>query len=232
MSNIVVTLGGVPFQDFEVPERIAFGGAQRLAVNQLIGGGRVVNALGVDDGEITFAGIFSGSDAAGRVQALDLLRSTGTAVPFIWGEFFYIVVVAQFIVEYAKPWWMPFAVRCVVVTDPVAAVGSAVAPLTDLVSSDISNAVSFTGQSGISLAGLGTGIDGGYAEATASIGNALSIGGGTLLANVTGLSAAPDAAIGIAALTGIQTSSGQIAALAAMNSYVSRAASNATAALS
>jgi hypothetical protein len=135
MSNVVVTLGGVPFQDFEVPERIAFGGAQRLAVNQMIGGGRVVNALGVDDGEIGFSGIFSGSDAAGRVQALDLLRSTGTAVPFIWGDFFYIVVVAQFIVEYTKPWWMPFAVRCVVVTDLVAALGSAVAPLTDLVSS-------------------------------------------------------------------------------------------------
>jgi hypothetical protein len=231
MSNVVVTLGGVPFQDFEVPERIAFGGAQRLAVNQLIGGGRVVNALGVDDGEIAFSGIFSGSDAAGRVQALDLLRSTGTAVPFIWGDFFYIVVVAQFIVEYAKPWWMPFAVRCVVVTDPVAALGSALAPLTDLVSSDISNAISFSGLSGISLTGLGTGVNG-YAAATASIGNALSTGGGTLIANAASLSAAPDASTGIAALNGIQTSSGQIAALSAMNGYVSRAARNVTAALS
>jgi hypothetical protein len=232
MSNVVVTLGGVPFQDFEVPERIAFGGAQRLAVNQLIGGGRVVNSLGVDDGEIVFSGIFSGSDAAGRVQALDLLRTTGTAVPFIWGDFFYIVVVAQFIVEYAKPWWMPFAVRCVVVTDPVAALGSAVAPLTDLVSGDISNAISFSGQSGISLAGLGAGVDAGYAAATASIGNALSAGGGTLVANAAGLSAAPDAASGVAALNGIQASSGQIAALSAMNSYVSRAARNAAGILS
>jgi hypothetical protein len=227
MSNVVVSLGGVPFQDFEVPERIAFGGAQRLAINQLIGGGRVVNALGVDDGEIVFSGIFSGSDAAGRVQALDLLRSTGTAVPFIWGEFFYIVVVAQFIVEYAKPWWIPFAVRCVVVTDPVAALGSAVAPLTNLISGDISNAVSFGGQSGISLAGLGTGPNGGYDAAITSIGNALSSGGGTLLANAASVSAAPDAATGVAAINGIQTSSSQIAALSAMRGYVSRAARNA-----
>jgi hypothetical protein len=60
MSNIILTLGGVPFQDFEVPEQIRFGGAQRLAVHELIGGGRVVDAPGDDAGEISFSGIFSG----------------------------------------------------------------------------------------------------------------------------------------------------------------------------
>jgi hypothetical protein len=64
MSNIILTLGGVPFQDFEVPEQIRFGGSQRLAVHELIGGGRVVDALGDDAGEISFSGIFSSSDAA------------------------------------------------------------------------------------------------------------------------------------------------------------------------
>ena len=40
MSNVILTLGGVPFQDMEVPERITFGGKQRVAVQTLLGGDR------------------------------------------------------------------------------------------------------------------------------------------------------------------------------------------------
>ena len=81
MSKIVLTLGGVPFEDMEVPEKISFGGKQRVAVQNLIGGGRVVVALGLDDGEISFTGIFSGADAVARAQELDAARALGAQLP-------------------------------------------------------------------------------------------------------------------------------------------------------
>jgi hypothetical protein len=59
MSDIVLVLGPVAFSDFEDPERIRFGGAQRLAVHKLPGGARVIDALGPDDTEIGWSGIFA-----------------------------------------------------------------------------------------------------------------------------------------------------------------------------
>jgi hypothetical protein len=38
----VLILGGMEFDDFEIPGRMLFGGAQQLAVHKLIGGVRVI----------------------------------------------------------------------------------------------------------------------------------------------------------------------------------------------
>ena len=70
MSDIALLLGPVAFQDFELPANIGFGGEQRLAVHCLPGGARVIDVLGRDDAEITFSGIFSGSDATLRARTL------------------------------------------------------------------------------------------------------------------------------------------------------------------
>jgi hypothetical protein len=223
MSQVVLTLGGVPFQDFEVPEKIAFGGAQRVAVNQLIGGGRVVNALGGEDGEIHFCGVFSGSDASSRAQILDAARELGTAIPLVWGEFFYMVVLVEFAAEYTKPWWIPFAVRCVVATDPVAALAGLAAPVVDMIGNDITAATSFSLQSGISLAGL-SGSSPAYAAAQSSINTALAAGGTALNNGASSLTAAAAAPDGVAAMGQVVASSSQLAALGAMNGYVNRAA--------
>ena len=51
----------IVFQDFELPSGINFGGRQRLALHRLPGGSRVIDALGRDDAQISFAGIFTGS---------------------------------------------------------------------------------------------------------------------------------------------------------------------------
>jgi hypothetical protein len=224
MSNVVVTLGGVPFRDFEVPEKISFGGAQRVAVNRLIGGGRVVNALGEDDGEIHFGGVFSGDDAAARAQLLDAARTLGTAIPLAWGRFFYMVVLAEFAAEYTKPWWIPFAVRCVVATDPVAALAGLVTPVADLIGNDIAAAASLSVQAGISLLGL-SGSNPAYAAAQATIGSAIASNGLALSNGADGLAAANDAAGGVAGMGEIMIASSQLAALGGINGYVNRAAS-------
>lgn len=51
-----LVLGPVVFQAFEVPERIRFGGKQRVAVHELFGGGRVVDAVGAEEGPIEWSG--------------------------------------------------------------------------------------------------------------------------------------------------------------------------------
>ena len=154
MSNVVLTLGGVPFQDMEVPEKISFGGKQRVAVQNLIGGGRVVSALGIDDGKISFSGIFSGSDAVSRAQLLDAARALGASIPLVWDSFFYTVVIEGFTAEYRKTNLIPFSITCVVVNDPLASLAALTAPIANLIGNDLSVASALSGQAGFSLAGL------------------------------------------------------------------------------
>jgi len=228
MSNVILTLGGVPFQDMEVPEKISFGGKQRVAVQNLIGGGRVVEALGLDDGEISFSGIFSGGDAVSRAQLLDAARALGATLPLVWDGFFYTVIIEEFTAEYRKTNLIPFTITCVVVSDPVAALAALATPVASLVGNDLSAASALSGQAGVSLDGLSAaslagfaGVQGLLASVTASSGAALNTG-------TAALNGAPDAGAGVAAINGLGTSSSQLAAASAMTGYVNRAASNLT----
>ena len=223
MSNVVVSLGGVPFQDFEVPEKIAFGGAQRVVVQQLIGGGRVVNVLGADDREIAFAGIFAGDDAAGRAQAVDATRVAGAAVPLVWGEYFFSVVVAEFAADYAKPWWIPFSLRCVVVDDAGA---PAVARAGTLVGGDIAAAAALSSLAGYAVTGLAAPTAAGLAAAQGAIAAGIGAAGGALSAASLAVGGAADAPAGLAAVNQVVAASGMLAGLSGMSGYINRAAAN------
>jgi hypothetical protein len=225
MSNVVVTLGGVSFQDFEVPEKISFGGTQRLAVQELIGGGRVVDALGEDDGEIAFAGIFAGGDAAQRAQTLDTARAAGAVLALFWDQYFYNVVIAEFAADYRKPWWIPFALRCVVASDPLLDAGTDT-PASYLVSNDLAVVTSLLGQAGISLVGLSHPTQAGLAAAQSVITSGIASTGAALNTQAGALSSATDAASGIAAMNQLTAASGALAALSGMSGYVGRATSN------
>jgi len=226
MSNVVLTLGGVPFQDMEVPEKISFGGKQRVAVQNLIGGGRVVSALGIDDGKISFSGIFSGSDAVSRAQLLDAARALGASIPLLWDSFFYTVVIEGFTAEYRKTNLIPFSITCVVVNDPLASLAALTAPIANLIGNDLSVASALSGQAGFSLGGLSASSVAGFASVQGMLGAAIGAGGSALGAGVSTLSGAADAQAGVVAMNAIGGASSQLAALSAMNGYVNRAASN------
>ncbi len=228
MNKVILTLGGVPFQNYEVPEKIRFGGAQRLAVHELIGGGRVVDVLGNADGEILFSGVFSGADAAARAQVLDAARALGAAIPLIWDSFFYTVVLAEFAAEYSKPWWIPFAVRCVVVNDPIAEIASVAAPVANLISNDILTATSLGPLAGLSLGGLAFPSAAGFAAAQAQITSDITSAGLSLGSNTSALNEAPDATTGIDTMNELVANVGQLAALSSLRGYVNRAAANFT----
>ena len=128
MSSYLL-LGPVLFQDFELPERISWGGKQRLTVHRLPGGTRVIDALGRDDKEITWSGVFSGSGGSGRARTLDLMRADGSVWPLTWEAFFYSVVIASFDADYSRSNWIPYRITCTVLRDEAEALVLAVASL-------------------------------------------------------------------------------------------------------
>ena len=141
MSDIVLLLGPIGFKDFEIPANIGFGGEQRLAVHKLLGGARVIDALGRDDTEITFNGIFSGSDATLRARGLDVLRAQGLPLPLTWDVFFYMVVIRSFEADYRSGWWIPYRIACTVVRDEAGALIDAGISLATSAVSDVASAV-------------------------------------------------------------------------------------------
>ncbi len=119
----MVVLGPVVFAGFEVPERIALGGRQRLVEHALPGGVRVLDAMGADDAEIAWSGVVSGPDAGARVRLLDGLRRGGQPWGLAWDGWRFTVVVKRFAAEVSGPFWMPYRISCAVVCEgePVAA---------------------------------------------------------------------------------------------------------------
>lgn len=122
-------LGPVAFEGYEVPERIRIGGRQQLAVHNLPGGGRVVDAMGPDEAPIEWSGVFSGPSAAERVRALERLRRSADTLELSWDGWRYSVVIEQFTAEVTSPWWIPYEIRLCVV--PEQGLGSDTDPISE-----------------------------------------------------------------------------------------------------
>lgn len=155
-----LVLGSVAFRDFEVPERIVFGGTQKLAVHELPGGGRVIDVMGAQNADLVWSGVFSGADAAERVRLLDGLRLLAAEVPLSWDVFAYTVIIERFEAEYTNPWWIPYHLVCKIVQDPVADMVAFGATLVSQVVSDLAVAATSVSlgaaQSAVAVPGAGT----------------------------------------------------------------------------
>ena len=138
MSGLI--LGPVAFQHFEVPGRIVFGGRQRVAVHQLPGGGRVIDAMGRDDTPLTWNGIFNGPSAAPRALQLDLMRAEGLAWPLAWDVLSYVVIVTEFAASYERTNWIPYRISCIVVADQTAVLAQGALSLVQGVLADLASA--------------------------------------------------------------------------------------------
>jgi hypothetical protein len=206
----------------EIPEKISFGGKQRVAVQNLIGGGRVVNVLGIDNSDIKFSGMFTGGDAASRAELVDGLRESGVPVPLSWGGFYYTVIVRQFLAEYRKQNLIPFSIVCVV-ADQVSSAVSVVASAADLVAADLTTAVSFCGTAGVAFSAASLTDSDTFAALTSQISTAVATTGTTLEGATVEFSDAPDVASAVSAMFTLSAASGQLAAQTAMAGYVNRA---------
>ena len=119
----MLQLGTFLFEDFEIPERINFGGEHRLVTHRLMGGQRIIDAMGQDDADISWEGRFRGFDAAFRARQIDGLRQQGKKVSLVWHTFAYDVVVALFSADFERVNEVPYRITCRVVQDQAAAMG-------------------------------------------------------------------------------------------------------------
>jgi hypothetical protein len=225
MSDTLL-LGPVQFEAFELPGQIRFGGSQRLAVHQLPGGARVIDAMGRDDAEIVWRGAFSGADAVERARLLDLLRVAGNPLSLTWDGFCYTVLIARFEADYARPNWIPYSIACIVLRDETAALIEVVASLAAAGLADLDAADAF-----------GCGVDLSAATATLAAAGATTLGTAAYISAVTALGNAStsvdselssaETAIGSAVdVPSAAAATQQLAAVVAARGYIDRTAAN------
>jgi hypothetical protein len=148
-SDTTLQLGDFVFASLEIPAEINFGGAQRLSVHQLVGGAKVVDAMGRADEPISWSGFLMGggkdrngnaifTGAVDRAQYLDTLRVAGLPLQLVWGKFKYLVVVREFKGNYQKSYLIPYHITCEVIQDQTSPVKtSGTPPLDAAIGADI-----------------------------------------------------------------------------------------------
>lgn len=132
-----LTLGPVIFYGFEVPERVNIGGEQALVVHKLPGGQRVIDAMGRNDAEIEWQGVFLSIDASARARTLDALRTSGAVLTLTWEAFNYSVVVSRFTASFLRSNHVPYSICCTVLADNSAQFTQPTPALSDNVSADL-----------------------------------------------------------------------------------------------
>jgi len=145
--NTYLTLGGYTFSDFGVPERINGGGAQKLVVHKLIGGTRVIDAMGDDDDIIRWRGRLRASGAMDNVATLDAMRRAGMPVTLTYWNQSALVVISKFTWEFERFFEVPYEIECTVVSNAAQAAAAAAATPDSAVGGDISLASSTAGGS-------------------------------------------------------------------------------------
>ena len=146
MSSRLI-LGPVAFSGFEIPDSIPFSGKQKLHTHELIGAGRVVDAMGFSPHDIRWEGRFRGSNALSRARLLDALTRQGATLPLSWGVLFQFVVIESFDPDYRRPYEIPYRINCRVTGSELGGglLSGGLASLASLAASDIGKVVSLAG---------------------------------------------------------------------------------------
>jgi hypothetical protein len=122
MTDFTLTLGGIAFQDFEVPDRITgFGGEHVLTIHQLIGGRRIIDAMGASRAPLEWTGRFRGKDALTRARAIEQLWLAGATVSLALGDISDTVVIREFRYDFERFYEVPYNLRLEVLTADVSA---------------------------------------------------------------------------------------------------------------
>jgi len=209
-------------------------------MHRLPGGVRVIDALGRDDADIVFSGIFCGNDATLRARLLDEMRASGALLPMTWDVFFYTVVIAQFQANYSTKNWIPYRIVCTVLRDEASALIQGAVSLGTSVLSDVGAAINLALSSGVDISSLQSTISdtsatvrdtAAYniaqsviAAAQSSLTSAISAAGTAL--PIDAITSPGTANSGVASLTSAVGASQQLSQLTIAQSYVGRAATN------
>ncbi|QEL14791.1 hypothetical protein [Limnoglobus roseus] len=151
--TVILTLGGIIFQDFEVPDSIRIGGDQMLVVHKLPGGARTIDAMGADDADIPWSGRFRGAQAEARARILEGYRTSGQPFLLKWSTYRYQVIVQSFKAEYQQPFEIPYTINCTVVSDESAPILTGIPGIDELIGSDLGRALGLSDSLGIAAIG-------------------------------------------------------------------------------
>ncbi|MEF9481387.1 hypothetical protein [Ralstonia sp. 1B3] len=117
MPDFALNLGNFQFKELEVPESIPFGGTQKLAMHDLVGGTRVIDSMGAFCGPVEWSGWLLGKDALARARQLDDLRERGASLLLQWSEIYYAVVIRDFRADFQRAYKIPYKITCEVASD-------------------------------------------------------------------------------------------------------------------
>lgn len=150
MAEGYLQLGDFTFQDLELPEVIKRGGRQSVTIQKLVGGARVVDAMGRDDDPLTWEGIFMGGSAYDRAAYIDSLRIAGQQLTLAWNNNNYTVVISAYTYESRfNDLFIPYSITCEVVSDNVTASTPGLVPnVDDQMDLDNSSMLSLSGDIG------------------------------------------------------------------------------------
>jgi hypothetical protein len=209
--TVALTLGGVLFADFEVPEKINFGGQQVLVTHKLPGGQRIIDAMGRDDMPIRWSGRFRGSSAEFRARSLDFLRVGGQVQQLAFSTFRYSVLVDSFEGDFRQPYEIPYSISCTVVQDQTSPILTALIGLDQAVGEDVNSLVQIGAN--LNLPGVTTAI-GGVVTATSTIQTFQGVASSDVSAVQTAISLAQGATgTAITAGNGTVAASGSVAGM-------------------
>lgn len=143
----MLVLGSVVFKEFEIPEKIVYGGKHTLALHTFVGGRRTIDALGPDDAPITWEGRLQGEDATARAAQLEALRNAGAEIELIWADQFRLVVVSDLELTHERPYQILYRITCTVSSNPArdSAATSLFSALSGLVGADLSSLAAVVG---------------------------------------------------------------------------------------
>lgn len=120
-----VSIGGVVLSEWEVPERIQWGGSQALSEQVAPGGVVATAALGIRYRPIEWSGICQGPSATARSRLLYAMMAAGQAVSLSWFTHSFKVIVERFEASDEKRGWIPYRISCRVQQDNALAPASA-----------------------------------------------------------------------------------------------------------
>lgn len=115
--DFILYLGGIGFQDFEIPPEIKAGLEQAMFVHKYPGGARTVDTMGPDYLPISWGGVFLDGEATQRAQALQAMAKAGVPVLLTFGAFKYTVDIQKFEYRFQRYYQLPYTIELTVISD-------------------------------------------------------------------------------------------------------------------
>ena len=117
-----LVIGGVTLDGMNSPEKMPWGGEQKVTTHYLPGGRMVFDLMGAYDRPMEMTGILDGARAKATARRLEAMMKAGKPVLLTCSDFKRKVIVSLFEPEYAEMGWrIPFKMTLLVVPSKFAA---------------------------------------------------------------------------------------------------------------